>query len=77
MSKIPIVFTFDNRIILGAAAAIKSLIDSAKADTIYDIHILHNGIEEKYQKMRVNCRNMAEKKCSKEALVNKVLEFIK
>lgn len=49
MSKIPIVFTFDNRIILGAAAAIKSLIDSAKADTIYDIHILHNGIKEKYQ----------------------------
>ena len=33
--------------------------------------------EEKYQKMRVNCRDMAAKKCSKEALVNKVLEFIK
>ena len=33
MNKIPVVFTFDKRIILGAAVTIKSLIDTAKPET--------------------------------------------
>lgn len=49
MANIPIVFTFDKRIILAAAVAIKSLIQNAK-DSTYEIHILHSDIELKYQK---------------------------
>ncbi|ALB01873.1 glycosyl transferase [Francisella persica ATCC VR-331] len=44
MNKIPIVFTFDKRIILGAAVAIKSLIDNAKQTTFYDIYVYHPDI---------------------------------
>lgn len=62
MNRIPIVFTFDKRIILGAAAAIKSLINSASSETSYDIHILHDGIPEKFQnsfyKLTGNKHNM-------------------
>ncbi len=47
MTKIPVVFTFDKRIILGAAVAVKSLIDTAKAETSYDIYVYHPDIEEK------------------------------
>lgn len=47
MNKIPVVFTFDKRIILAAAVAIKSLIDSAKPDTSYDIWVFHPDIDEK------------------------------
>ena len=50
MNKIPIVFTFDKRIIPAASIAIKSLVESADCDTIYDIYILHSDIELKYQK---------------------------
>ncbi len=58
MNKIPVVFTFDKRIILGAAIAIKSLMDSAKSDTLYDIYIYHPDIDDKtimeFQKMAEN-----------------------
>lgn len=37
---IPIVFAFDNNLTLPAAVCIYSLFCSAKADTIYDVHIL-------------------------------------
>lgn len=47
MTKIPVVFTFDKRIILGAAVTIKSLIDRAKADTSYDIYVYHPDIDDK------------------------------
>lgn len=47
---IPIVFCFDKRIILGASVAIKSLIDCAKLDTIYDIRIFHSDLDLKIQK---------------------------
>ncbi len=57
MNNIPIVFTFDKRIILGAAAAIKSLINSAET-AVYDIHILHSDIELNYQK---HLTSLAEK----------------
>lgn len=47
MNKIPVVFTFDKRIILGAAVAIQSLIDCAKPETSYDIYVYHPDIDEK------------------------------
>lgn len=47
MAKIPVVFTFDKRIILGAAVTIKSLIDCAKPDTEYDIYVYHPDINDK------------------------------
>ena len=46
MKKIPIVFTFDKRIILGAAVAIKSLIDTALPTTSYDIYVYHPDIKD-------------------------------
>jgi lipopolysaccharide biosynthesis glycosyltransferase len=45
--KIPIVFTFDKRIVLAAAVAIKSLLDTGAK---YDIHILHSDLSAKTQK---------------------------
>lgn len=55
MPKIPVVFTFDRRIILGAAVAIKSLVDTANPDTVYDIYVYHPDIDKKtideFQKM--------------------------
>lgn len=47
MAKIPVVFTFDKRIILGAAVSIKSLIDCANPETEYDIYVYHPDIDEK------------------------------
>lgn len=47
MTKIPVVFTFDKRIVLGAAVTVKSLIDTAKPETVYDIYVYHPDIEEK------------------------------
>jgi len=47
MAKIPVVFTFDKRIVLGAAVAIKSLIDTAKPETSYDIYVYHPDIDDK------------------------------
>lgn len=48
---IPIVFCFDKRIILGASVAIKSLLDSANEDTIYDVRIFHSDLDLKTQEM--------------------------
>ena len=45
MNIVPVIFSFDKRIILGASVAIKSLIDCAKADTCYDIRIFHSDID--------------------------------
>lgn len=47
MSKIPVVFTFDKRIIPAGAIAVKSMIDCAKAETEYDIYVFHPDITEK------------------------------
>jgi lipopolysaccharide biosynthesis glycosyltransferase len=49
MGKIPVILTFDKRIILAASVAIKSLIDSAKETTCYDIRILHSDLNLKTQ----------------------------
>lgn len=40
--KIPIVFTFDNNMIMPASVCISSLLMNASADTFYDIFILHS-----------------------------------
>ena len=50
MVNIPVVFSFDNRIILGASVAIKSLVDCAGENTTYDIRIFHSDIDIKDQK---------------------------
>lgn len=42
MNKIPIVFAFDNNLILTAAVCIYSLLASAKPDTFYEIFIIHH-----------------------------------
>ena len=47
MSKIPVVFTFDKRIIPASAIAIKSLLDCAKAGTEYDIYVFHPDISDR------------------------------
>lgn len=47
---IPVVFSFDNRIILGASVAIKSLIDCANETTTYDIRIFHSDLNLENQK---------------------------
>ena len=61
MPKIPVVFTFDKRIILGAAVAIKSLVDTANPDTVYDIYVYHPDIDKKtideFQKMLEGTRH--------------------
>lgn len=58
MNIIPVVFTFDKRIVLGASVAIKSLIDCAKEDTSYDIYVYHPDISSEtiaeFQKMFEN-----------------------
>lgn len=50
MNTIPVVFTFDKRIILGAAVTVKSLIDTAKPETAYDIYVYHPDIDNKTAK---------------------------
>ncbi len=50
MNEIPIVFTFDRRIVLGAAVSIKSLIDAADESTSYQIHIFHSDLSKADQK---------------------------
>ena len=61
MTKIPVVLTFDKRIVLGAAVTVKSLIDTAKADTAYDIFVYHPDIDKKteqeFQKMLEGTRH--------------------
>jgi lipopolysaccharide biosynthesis glycosyltransferase len=42
MKLIPIVFTFDNNLIMPASICISSLLMNANADTFYDIFILHS-----------------------------------
>ena len=42
MNVVPIVFAFDNNLILPACVCISSLMMNAKEDTFYDIFILHS-----------------------------------
>ena len=44
MKTVPIVFAFDNNLILPACVCISSLLMNAKEDTFYDIFILHSSM---------------------------------
>lgn len=46
MTRIPIVFAFDNRLAMPAAVCFYSLLANAKPTTAYDIYILHRSGEE-------------------------------
>lgn len=80
MSRIPVVFTFDKRIIYGSAVAIKSLVESANTDTVYDIYVYHPDLSENvikdFEKMLEGSRNtitfqFIDKKRFENAPVNK------
>lgn len=43
MNTVPIVFAFDNNLVMPACIAISSLLMNAREDTFYDIFILHSG----------------------------------
>lgn len=43
MVNIPVIFCFDDRILLGAGVSILSMLDAAQETTIYDIHIFNPG----------------------------------
>ena len=45
MNKVPIVFAFDNNLVMPACVCISSLMMNAKEDTFYDIFILHSASE--------------------------------
>lgn len=75
MTKIPIVFTFDKRVILASAVAIKSLIESASIETHYDIYVFHPDINNKtiseFEKMVENSNhNITFKQISKDKFKN-------
>ncbi len=75
MSRIPVVFTFDKRIIFGAAVAIKSLIDCAKDGTFYDIYIYHPDLNKtimnEFKKITLNtCHTIYFEKVSKKKFRN-------
>ena len=42
-TEIPVIFCFDDRILLGAGVSILSMLDAAAPGTTYDIHIFHPG----------------------------------
>lgn len=46
MTEIPVLFCFDDRILLGAGVSILSLLDAAADDTIYHVHIFHPGFSD-------------------------------
>ena len=69
MNIVPIAFAFDNNLVMPACVCISSLMMNAKADTFYDIYILHSApkgidksgldrIPEYYHNCRVNYREV-------------------
>ena len=44
MKTVPIVFAFDNNLVLPACICISSLLMNANKDTFYDIFILHSSM---------------------------------
>jgi lipopolysaccharide biosynthesis glycosyltransferase len=49
MTSIPVIFCFDDRILLGAGVSILSMLDHAAESTEYDIRILHPGLNDSIQ----------------------------
>ena len=69
MKTVPILFTFDNRLIAAAGVCITSLLENADSDTFYDIFILHspdqaisesklNELVDIYGNCRINFRDV-------------------
>lgn len=63
MHTIPIVFAFDNNIILPACICISSLLDNASPDTFYHIFILH-GKENKLNKESIQKVALSHHNCT-------------
>lgn len=51
MKVIPIFFTFDNNYVVPAAVAFWSLLNRAKTDVFYEMHVLHHDITDKNQQL--------------------------
>ena len=51
MKVIPIFFTFDNNYVVPAAVAFWSLLNRAKSDVFYEMHVLHHDITDENQKL--------------------------
>lgn len=62
MNIVPIVFAFDNNLILPACICISSLMMNAKEDTFYDIFILHSSKNE-LEKNELNKLSASYKNC--------------
>lgn len=62
MNIVPIVFAFDNNLILPACICISSLMMNAKEDTFYDIFILHSSKNE-LEKNELNKLSATYKNC--------------
>lgn len=72
MKIVPIVFCFDDNILLPAGVCITSLLENAKADTFYDIFILHDNrakfptsnflekLHNKYNNFKISYRTVGE-----------------
>ena len=62
MNEIPIVFSFDENLIIGAYVTIKSLIDNANSNTQYHIHVLHKNLNnffiEEFKKLDLGIHSM-------------------
>lgn len=68
MKTIPILFTFDQSLVMPAGVCITSLLESAKPDTFYDIFILHGAgcdfsaldlLKQKFSNFRLTCREVS------------------
>lgn len=67
---VPVVFAFDNNMLLPATVCISSLLRSAKSDTFYDIFILYSGskpriecedkFKEAYSNLRITYRSVGD-----------------
>ena len=64
MTTIPIVFTFDKRIVLGATVAIKSLLETASETTTYSVYVIHPNLSSNdicaYKEIFKNTRHSIE-----------------
>ncbi len=64
MAIIPVVFTFDKRIVLGASVAIKSLLETASDTTTYCVYVIHPNLSDSdidaYKDMFKNTRHSIE-----------------
>lgn len=67
MKTIPILFTFDQSLVMPAGVCLTSLLESAGPDTFYDIFILHgagcdfsalDALRQKFSRFRLTCREV-------------------